>query len=141
MKKFVSKFSAALAISAAAAVSAAAGDALQSREYTIGLRGVVPVICNAHLSATVVPTTGGVVQLGNLVEFCNNSNGYRVVAEYPRSMAGSKLIIDGKAKTLGNSGVVEVSRVSGPSKIVRSIALDLNRAQTSGALSFRLETR
>ncbi len=141
MSKFVSIFSTVLAVSAAVAVSAAPGKALESSQYAIGLSGTVPVICNARLNASVIPANAGVVQLGNLVEFCNSSNGYRVVAEYPRALAGAKLIVDGKAKTLGNSGIVEVSSESGPSQIVRTVALDLNRVQVGSAISFRIETR
>lgn len=115
--------------------------AVGSSDTTFRITGFVPVICNARVSASTVPTAPGTVALGQLKEFCNNAGGYRVYADYSPSLVNSKLVIDGKDVALDESGTALISSSSLPN--IDSHDLELNiadEAAPGGAISFRIET-
>lgn len=134
---------AALVSAAAAMVAPAAatvpGITASGEGYRIGIVGYVPVICRASVDAAVIAPGAGVASLGTLNEFCNSPNGYRVVASYSPSLAAGRLVVDGTAIELGDSGAVVVSQSDAAAIAQHSVSLELPEGVTDGALNFRIE--
>lgn len=125
-----------------AAVPAAAfapGVGVGSSQFTISVVGFVPVICRANVDATMVAPTAGTQQLGTLSEFCNNPNGYRVIADYSRSLDGAKLLVDGQKVVLRGTGSSVISQSDQAAIASHSLALDLPKGISAGSISFRIE--
>lgn len=110
-----------------------------SNSYTIGIRGFVPVICRASLSASTAATQAGVQRLGSLTEFCNSPNGYRVQAQYSPNLANAKLLIDGTAVPLSADGSVLVSSSDRAAITTRTVELDLGESVSGGSISFQIQ--
>jgi len=101
-----------LAIAAAlAAAPAAAQTALQ-------LTGTAPLVCHADLG----PSAGA--NLGQAAAFCNDPAGVDVYLDYPASLAGDSLSVDGVAMVLDAGGAVRIAHAGGP----LSTTLDLSLA-------------
>lgn len=137
-----SKISAIALVGIASIASAHAltpGVVLSANQFTIGISGFVPVICRASVSAATVTPTPGKVSLGELNEFCNSPNGYRVHAQYSGSLATAKLIVDGRPVALEADGDSIISHSTRAAMDSRSLELELERGVEAGALSFRIE--
>lgn len=128
----------ALAVAAPVAAFTPGIDAGASR-YTIGISGFVPVICRASVNAGVVAPEAGRMQLGQLSEFCNSPNGYRVHADYSASLAKAKLYVDGKPVPLKNDGSTMVSQSSRAAIDSHALELELPKGTQAGSISFRIE--
>lgn len=113
--------------------------ALGQAQYTIGISGMVPVVCRANIDATAVPISANTLSLGSLHEFCNSSSGYQVVANYSTALVGAKLLVDGVPVPLNAGGTRIVSRSNRAGIATRDLALQLPKGATSGSLSFRIE--
>lgn len=125
---------------AAPAHAFSSGQVTESGQFTIGITGVVPIICRTSVSGDTATSTGGTVQLGTLNNFCNSPSGYEVVADYSPNLAGASMIIDGKAILLQNDGSTVVSSSDTPSIDSHSISLDLAADQPAdGSISFRIQ--
>lgn len=112
--------------------------AVGSGQYSIGISGIVPVICRASVDATVVAPSAGEVSLGALKEFCNSPGGYEVYADYSPAFAGASLVVDGTRLPLSPSGTTRVSSSSNAAINSRNLALDLPAGVNGGNISFRI---
>lgn len=138
MKK---SFIAALAVStlfAGAAFAGSLGSAAEQNTFTLELRGYVPVICRAEVSATQVGTQSNQVSLGQLNEFCNDPNGYQVWVDYSPNLADGALLVDGQRVNLTTAGSVMVSSSNQPSIAAHDLALDLPQSGAQGSVSIRV---
>lgn len=107
-------------------------------QYSIGISGIVPVICRASVDATIVAPRAGEVSLGALNEFCNSPGGYEVYADYSPAFAGASLVIDGARVTLSEKGSTRISASATAAINARSLALDLPDGVSGGNISFRI---
>ena len=112
---------------------------LTASQFTIDIVGFVPVICRASVDATVVSPTPGTVQLGQLKEFCNSPNGYRVHADYSPALAQAKLVVGGRQVPLRKAGTSVVTQSNRAGITNQPIALDLPKGVNGGSISFRIE--
>ena len=131
----------ALAAAAIPADAATTGVQVASGRYTINIEGFVPVICRASVDSGMVAPDTGVTSLGSLNEFCNDSAGYSVYADYSDSMAGGSLIVDGVTVPLESSGSSLVSSSDHAAITSRDLSLELPDGIAGGTLSFRIEPR
>lgn len=69
---------------------------LNSGTYQISIRGFVPVVCRVSIDNNVKMTGDSIVNLGQMNEFCNNGNGYRIFVDHASNASGAALIIDGR---------------------------------------------
>lgn len=106
---------------------------------TIDIVGWVPVVCRASVDTTTIAPTAGTVQLGSLNEFCNNPNGYRVVADYSPALQGATLSVDGNAIQFESAGSTVVSSSNEPAITSHSLSLDVPEGVSDAAISFRIE--
>lgn len=123
------------------AAPSAAQVAAGGGEYRLAVTGQVPVICRVKLDADQVAPAAGTVSLGTLREFCNSPAGYRVVANYPATLAQAQLLVDGRTLPLGTGGSVVVAEAPAAGQAARQLALVLPEGVQPGALSFRIEPR
>lgn len=127
---------------AATPVSAVAPGVDASGQFTIGVVGFVPVICRASLDTSVIVPGSGSTNLGTLNEFCNSPGGYRVVADYSKSLTSGRLIVDGsEVKLTGKGNSVVVTESLDAAIASRTVALELPKGTKGGTLSFRIEPR
>lgn len=129
--------SAVAAIVLLSASPAAAADESLAR-FAIDIQGFVPIICNASVDANVVPIAPGEANLGQLKEFCNNSAGYQVYADYSADLAEAVLVVDGKEVSLSDAGSTLVSSSQTAAVASHDLALRLPEGVTGGAISFRI---
>jgi hypothetical protein len=135
MSRYLVSALALLATLAPSASFAYDGDASTS----IRIFGIVPVICRADLQETMVPTTGGSIDLGQINEFCNAPGGYRVVVNYSGSGDLGALVIDGQTVQLDGSGRAVLVNATGPA--IHSRHLDYEPgADSITALHVTIET-
>lgn len=127
------------AASIASAHAVAPGVMLGANQFTIGISGFVPVICRASVGTAAVAPVPGKVSLGELNEFCNSPNGYRVYAEYSASLTDARLIVDGKPVLLEAAGNSVISHSTRAAIDSRSLELELPAGVEAGSLSFRIE--
>ena len=123
----------------APASAVAPGIGLASSQFTIELVGYVPVICRASVDASLVGTAAGSNSLGSLNEFCNSPGGYRVHADYSASLASAKLIVDGTAVALSDTGSSVISQSDSAAIDSHDLSLELPEGVEGGQLSFRIE--
>jgi hypothetical protein len=112
-----------------------------SAQFTIGIVGYVPVICRANVDASTVAPVAGTTSLGMLKEFCNSPSGYRVIADYSPALAQAKLIVDGAAVPLNESGSTVVTQADSAQIIDHALAIELPENGQIGNISFRIEPR
>lgn len=98
---------------ACVALPAAAQTALQ-------LTGTAPLVCRADLAG---PSVGA--NLGQVAAFCNDPAGVDVYLDYPASLAGDTLSIDGVASVLNASGTLRIAHSDGP--VSTTLALNLGQ--------------
>ena len=91
-------------------VLAAACVALPCAAQTaLQLTGTAPLVCHADLAG---PSAGA--NLGQVAAFCNDPAGVDVYLDYPTSLAGGTLSIDGVATALSASGTTRIAHSDGP---------------------------
>lgn len=137
MVKYITLGILALGAVSAPALGASPYISSTSRGYSIGIRGLVPVICRATFDAKIITRTAGKVRIGSLNEFCNSPNGYEVYADFSQTLAQATLLVDGNKIKLSSAGTALVSRSNRPSVQHREIFLDLPEGVESGNISFR----
>ena len=102
-------------------VLAAACVALPCAAQTaLQLTGTAPLVCHADLAG---PSAGA--NLGQVAAFCNDPAGVDVYLDYPTSLAGGTLSIDGVATALSASGTTRIAHSDGP--ISTTLALSLGQ--------------
>jgi hypothetical protein len=123
-----------------ASVAAAAGTAATPGQdsFSLELRGYVPVICRATVSASQVGTQADQVSLGKLDEFCNDPNGYQVWVDYSPELADAAIEVDGRRVALNSAGSTLISSASQPQVAGHDLALDLPTNGVQGSLSIRV---
>jgi hypothetical protein len=143
MRKGIAAGCAGVLIATAIPASALApGLDIARSDTTIAITGVVPVICHARVDASNVVGTPGVVNLGQLREFCNSPHGYRVYADFSPSLAHAKLMVDGVPVPLQKDGTTLVSHSAKAAIDSRNLTLEVPKkgsTPVSGSLSFRIE--
>jgi len=112
--------------------------AVGSGQYSIGISGIVPVICRTSVDATIVAPNAGEVSLGALNEFCNSPGGYEVYADYSPAFAGASLVVDGARVALSQTGSTRISASATAAINARSLTLDLPEGVSGGNISFRI---
>lgn len=107
--------------------------------YTFRIQGFVPVICRATVQDATYAPRAGRIDLGTLDEFCNSPAGYQVWAEHSTSLAGSKLVVDGREVRLSRSGATMISQSRNAAVAKRPLALEMADGATTGSLSIRVK--
>ena len=102
---------------------AQSASASQEARYTIQITGWVPVICRATLNQQMVSDGEGLVDLGNLDEFCNDAGGYQVWIDSTPGATGV-LTVDGQEIPLSLSGATLISTSATAAHRARHLALD-----------------
>jgi hypothetical protein len=126
MSSVARRFGAALALSLAASAPAFA-------ETGIGLGGQAQLVCSAGMAGGASAASGAAVDLGQLTEFCNDPDGFDVWIDYPASLAGAVLVVDGRSLPLTSAGTVRVSHATQAAQA--SVTLALDGAPSSGPTS------
>jgi hypothetical protein len=90
----------------------------------------------ARTSASDLAATGS---LGTLQEFCNNPRGYKLFVDHSPELANSRLVIDGQAVLLSDSGTTLLAETDQPRLAARMLFIELAHGQPNGTLSFRVE--
>ncbi len=124
---------------AAPATAFAPAVTVAASQFTVDIVGYVPVICRASVDATAVNPSAGTVSLGQLKEFCNSPNGYRVHADYSPQLAQAKLVIGGRQVPLRKAGTSVVSHSNRAGIENNPISLELPKGINGGSISFRIE--
>ena len=115
-----------------------AWSAMTGREtYRIELRGFVPVVCTASRNTTAVSYIAGETQIGDVAEFCNNPNGFQVWADYPTTLNGATLTLDGKRVALPPGGSALVDSSDTPVIAKKTLTIESTTAG-EGYLAFRV---
>ena len=128
-----------LAAALASAMAIGSASAAQPASFELRLRGQVPVICRATVETSASQQQRGVIQLGQLKEFCNNATGYEVWVDYSANLSGTTLMVDGQAVRLAGNHSVRISTSSHAASQSRDLALSLpGNRQANGSLSFRV---
>jgi hypothetical protein len=138
MKRSLSAFLLATALVGGSASAADGSDPVQSASYTIGIVGVVPVICRATVDATIVRGAAAKTSLGELNEFCNSPNGYQVFVEGSPELANATIVVDGNRVPLAANGPTLISSSDGPSIVSHRLALHTPSGNPNGSLSIRI---
>lgn len=113
-------------------------DAPGSSSYSIGITGLVPVICRASVDTTIVRGAAARNSLGNLNEFCNNPNGYQVFVEASPELANATIVVDGNRVPLAANGPTLISSSNGPSIVSHQLVLHTPTGNANGSLSIRV---
>lgn len=106
-----------LAALAATCAGASASRASGVAEEGFVLRLQVPVLCNvSHRAIGAGVSQGdGAYSLGELDEYCNAPQGYRLTVDYtPGSLKGAVIMLGGDRVTLDGSGTATLYRANGP---------------------------
>lgn len=141
MKKTLIGGAVAVAALFIATAPAAAQTANGASAFRLDVVGTVPVICRVKVDNEVIAPVAGSVSLGTLREFCNNSGGYRVVADYSSALVNARLKVDGAVIVLDQSGSAVISQSNQPGMVNRTVELELADAGQTGSVSFRIEPR
>lgn len=109
-----------------------------SDQYTLGIRGFVPVICRASVEARHVAPTRGRASLGTLREFCNNPNGYEVWLDHSPGLAGAAMVLDGRRVELSSGSATLLTRSDHAAIARKDLAMDLPSDGMAGHLTIRV---
>lgn len=134
-------------LSVACVVGAASAAALLTSAYSASsasfeLRGVVPLVCNVGLNpGSGVIDDSGLADLGTTNEFCNNADGYRLLARASGPVAGAAIVIDGRRFALTPSVEFEIAMSPNPARTGRAVMFDAGTSNGGGSLDLRIEAR
>jgi type 1 fimbria pilin len=117
----------AIGLSALLAISSNAF-AAESPSYTIQISGYVPVICRVTSSARIIEISGPMVELVQIEEFCNNSQGYQVWLDHEPN-SGATLYVDGKAIPLSEIGTTMISNSDRAALKTHSLSFDIGESE------------
>ena len=113
---------------------------LNSGTYQVSINGFVPVICRVSVLGTPSTTGNGLINLGEMNEFCNNGRGYRVYIDHSSKASDAAVIVDGQRVPLSPEGSTMIYEASGPGKRTHQLSLDVsNSADSVGGLWFRIK--
>lgn len=127
---------------AAGATTTGALSAEPGREahYAIQVMGWVPLICRATLSQDQVADDEGIVDLGDLQEFCNDAGGYQVWIDSAPGVTGM-LYVDGQEVPLSADGATLVSSSTTAAKRTKHLVLDIGANESAENISPSLSIR
>lgn len=109
-----------------------------SDQYTLDIRGFVPVICRASVETRNVTPARGLAPLGTLREFCNNPNGYEVWLDHSPTLAGAAMVVDGKRVELSPGDATLLSRSEHAAVTARNLDMEMPRDGMTGHLTIRI---
>jgi hypothetical protein len=100
-----------------------------------------PLICNVGLTAGAIPRPAGTtVDLGAVIETCNNPAGYRVWIDHTPGLKSVAVIVDGQRIRLSPTGATAISCSKIGARHTRRILLDLgDEAQSLKYFALRIE--
>jgi hypothetical protein len=100
-----------------------------------------PLVCNVGLTAGAIPPPAGtIVDLGRVIETCNNPAGYRVWIDHTPGLKSVMVIIDGQRIRLSPTGATQISCSKTGARHIRRILLDLgNEADSLKYFALRIE--
>jgi hypothetical protein len=122
-----------LAMIALAAAILPGQSAFALERASADIRAVVPLVCTADLSLGQL--SDGAAQVGQLREFCNSSQGYRVLASASGDVSGAVLLVDGIAHRLEPGREVEIARETSARRLSRQLEFQPARADQTGQVS------
>ncbi len=132
----------AISVSALAALfstsAVGAGAIAVSDQYTLGIRGFVPVICRASVDARQVTPARGRAPLGTLREFCNNPNGYEVWLDHSPGLAGAAMVVDGRRVEFSPGSATLLTRSDHAAVARKDLAMELPRDGMVGHIAIRV---
>lgn len=113
---------------------------LNAGTYQISIKGFVPIVCRVSVDNDVKMTGDTIVNLGQMNEFCNNGNGYRIFVDHASDASGAALIIDGRRVELSPQGSTAIYQSDGPARRSHQISLDVTGHDGPvGGLWFRIQ--
>jgi hypothetical protein len=129
-------------VSGATAATIFLPGAFASSSARVELRGTVPLVCNVGLNpgSGVIDETG-LADLGTTSEFCNNADGYRLLARATGPVAGAAIVVDGRRFLLSPGVEFEVAISPNPARTGRSVMFDAGSSNGGGSLDLRIEAR
>lgn len=108
----------------------------------IAIHGVVPTICRVQFANPVVQPEAGVLNLGNMSEFCNQGEGYRVVVRHPAGLQQAQFTVDGVAVPLSSGTETVLIDSNGPRVRNSQVLLTLGGSPVQlASLSFSAEPK
>ena len=109
----------------------------------IEIRGIVPTICRVEFNQPAAPVSDNVVELGQMLQFCNNMEGYRIVVVHPDGLQGATLTVDGEQVPVTSGSETVLVDSDHPVYRHSDVRLQLASASTDNlpALSFRIEPK
>lgn len=115
-------------ISAIALVATAttASSAIATSSMSFRLKAVVPVTCGVQHNPTGVAFAGSVVRLGELREYCNAPDGYKLEVRYsPDTLRGVRLSFGNESVTLDGTGFATIPGAMGPKIQTRALSAEI----------------
>ena len=113
---------------------------LNSGTYQISMKGFVPIVCRVSIDDSVKATGDNIIDLGQMNEFCNNANGYRIFVDHASDASGAALIIDGQRVELSAQGSTVIYQSNTAAKRSHRISLDVTQHKGPiGSLWFRIQ--
>jgi hypothetical protein len=106
---------------------------------TVGVRAHVRLICRASFMAPPTIQTDG-IRLGPLEQLCNGADGFQLVFYHPRSLDGSRLLIDGVPVRLSGERTIVIDSHQ-PAYRLSEVKLETPSSVEPSQLSFRMEPR
>ena len=124
-----------------ATLAGCTASAAAAADYSIGIVGEVPLVCRATVDASLATPADGVAGLGQLREFCNSANGYRVFVRHSAELAGATLFVDGRAVPLSAEGSTLISESATAARASRTLVLEAPFGAQNGSLVFTITPR
>lgn len=107
-------------------VATTASSAIATSSMSFRLKAVVPVTCGVQHNPTGTAFAGNVVRLGQLREYCNAPNGYKLEVRYsPNTLRGVTLSFGNENITLDGSGFAMIPGAIGPKIQTRALSAQL----------------
>ena len=104
------------------------------------MKGFVPIVCRVSIDNNVKVTGDSIIDLGQMNEFCNNANGYRIFVDHAADASGAALIIDGQRVELSAQGSTAIYQSSTAARGSHRISLDVTQHEGPiGELWFRIQ--
>jgi hypothetical protein len=117
----------------------------QSHEATksFGINAVVRTKCRVVVERASASLASSQMDVGEMVEGCNNMQGYRIVVSHAPNLQNAALVVEGERVPLSASGETVVSDSNQAAWRRRAVALDPGASQSAmlSTLSFRMEPK